>query len=127
MDASFPNVADLKKFVATQVAQAQSELERLFLVHDDEERGDVIPAFELRDLRDDPTENAKGWSFRKDPRNAGVLQKGGRWMLDRELGSDTLRAEFVELRKKDLKVLWKAPAAMRYISKVDSFLERLLT
>lgn len=97
------NVVDLKKFVATQVALAQSELERLFLVNDDEERGDVIPTFELRDLRDDPTENAKGWSFRKDPRNAGVLPKGGRWMLDRVLGSDTLRAEFVELCKKDQK------------------------
>lgn len=53
------NVADPKKFVATQVALAQSELEWLFLVHDDEVRGDVIPAFELRGLLDDPTESAK--------------------------------------------------------------------
>ena len=47
-------------------------------------------------------------------------------MLDRVLGSDTLRAEFVELRQRDSKLMWKAPSAKRYIAKVDSFLERFL-
>ncbi|KAL1641222.1 hypothetical protein SLS61_010163 [Didymella pomorum] len=54
---------DLKKFVAAQVALAQSELEQLFLINGDEKREDVIPAFELRDLKDDPTQCSKGWSF----------------------------------------------------------------
>ena len=120
------SIADFKKFVATQVTLAQSELEQLFLIHGDEKREDVIPAFELRDLKDDPTESAKGWSFCKDPRNKDVLPEGKRWMLDRVLEADTLRAEFIELRKKDSKVLWKVTAAKKYISKIESFLERLL-
>jgi hypothetical protein len=60
---------DFKAFVATQVALAQAELEQLFLLHDDEGREDVIPAFKLRNLKDDLTQNSKGWSFIKDLRN----------------------------------------------------------
>jgi hypothetical protein len=120
------NMTDFKKFVATQVAQTQSELEQLFLIHNDEQREDVIPAFELRDLKDDPTESAKGWSFCEDPRNKGVLPEGKRWMLDRVLEADALRSEFVEVRKKDSKIVWKAAAAKQYLAKIDSFLERLL-
>jgi hypothetical protein len=70
------NIADLKKFVATEVALAQTELEQLFLIHGDEKREDVIPAFELRNLKDDPTESAKGWSFCTDPRNKDILLEG---------------------------------------------------
>ncbi|CAN9210663.1 hypothetical protein AA0121_g11547 [Alternaria tenuissima] len=120
------SIADFKKFVATQVELAQSGLEQLFLIHSDEEREDVIPTFELRDLKDDPTESAKGWSFCNDPRNKHVLPEGKRWMLDRVLEADVLRAEFIELRKNDSKVLWKVTAAKKYISKIESFLERLL-
>ena len=47
-------------------------------------------------------------------------------MLDRVLEADVLRAKFIELRKKDSKVLWKVTAAKKYISKIESFLERLL-
>ncbi|KAJ8117730.1 hypothetical protein OPT61_g1155 [Boeremia exigua] len=98
------SIADFKKFVATQVALAQSELEQLFLIHSDETREDVIPAFKLRDLKDDPTESAKGWSFCKDVRNKDVLPEGKRRMLDRVLQADALRAEFTGLRKKDSKL-----------------------
>ncbi|KAK7178300.1 hypothetical protein PSPO01_15656 [Paraphaeosphaeria sporulosa] len=86
----------------------------------------MIPAFELRNLKDDPIESTKGCSFCEDPRNKDVLPEGKRWMLDRILEADALRAEFVELRKKDSKVLWNAAAANKYILKIDSFLERLL-
>lgn len=81
------SMVDFKEFVATQVKQAQSELEQLFLIHSDETREDVIPAFKLRDLKDDPTESAKGWNFCKDPRNKHVLPEGKRWMLDRVLST----------------------------------------
>jgi hypothetical protein len=120
------NMADLKRFVKAQVGLAQSELEQLFLIHGEEKREDVIPAFELRNLKDDPTEITKGWSFCKDPRNKDILPEGKRWMLDRVLETDALQAEFVGLRKKDSKVLWKVAAANKYISKINSFLERLL-
>lgn len=118
-------IADFKRFISMQVELAQSELEQLFLIHDDEERGDVIPTFEMRELKDDPTEITRGWSFCKDPRNKDVLPDGKRWMLDRVLKADSLRAEFVEVRK-DSKVFWKAAAAKKYIAKINSFLERLL-
>ncbi|KAF9729919.1 DNA helicase [Paraphaeosphaeria minitans] len=115
-----------ERFMIRGIAMAQSELEQLFLIHGDEKREDVIPTFELRDLKDDPTKNAKGWNFCKDPRNDDVLPKEKRWMLHRILQADALRAEFIVLRKKDSKVFWKAGAAKKYISKIDSFLERLL-
>jgi hypothetical protein len=41
------------------VALAQSELAQLFLLHDDEKREDVMPAFELSNLKDDPKQNSK--------------------------------------------------------------------
>jgi hypothetical protein len=53
-------MVDFKAFVATQVALAQAELEQLFLLYDDKRREDVIPAFELRNLKDDLTQNSKG-------------------------------------------------------------------
>jgi hypothetical protein len=119
-------MAGFKGFVRTEVALAQSELEQLFLLHDDEMREDVIPAFELRNLKDDPTQNSKGWSFIEDSRNQNVLPNGKRWMLDRVLNADGLRNEFVEVRKKDSKVVWKLSAAKQYVAKVHSFLERPL-
>ena len=117
---------NFKAFVATQVALAQAELEQLFLLHDDEGREDVIPAFELRNLKDDPTQNSKGWSFIEDSRNQTVLPNGKRWMLNRVLNADRLRTEFVEIRKKDSKVVWKFSSAKKYVAKINSFLERLL-
>ena len=47
-------------------------------------------------------------------------------MLDRVLNADGLRTEFVEVRKKDSKVVWKPSAAKQYVAKIHSFLERLL-
>ena len=99
------NMADLKKFVAVQVTLAQAELERLFLICSDEKREDVIPAFELRNLRDDPTKSANGWSFCDDTRNKTILPDGKRWMLHRVLEADALRDEFIEVRKKDSKMV----------------------
>ncbi|KAL5373648.1 hypothetical protein PMIN06_012450 [Paraphaeosphaeria minitans] len=98
------SMAGLKRFVAVQVDLAQSDLEQLLLVHGDEKGEDMIPTFELCDLKDDPTECAKGWTFWKGPRNKDLLPEGKRWMLDRVLNTDALRAEFMELRKEDSKI-----------------------
>jgi hypothetical protein len=47
-------------------------------------------------------------------------------MLDRVLNADGLRTEFVEIQKKDSKVVWKLSLAKEYVAKINSFLERLL-
>ena len=47
-------------------------------------------------------------------------------MLDRVLEANALRAKLIELRKTDSKVLWQVTAVKKYISKIESFLERLL-
>jgi hypothetical protein len=47
-------------------------------------------------------------------------------MLDRDSNADGLRNEFVEVRKKDSKFVWKLSAATQYVAKILSFLERLL-
>jgi hypothetical protein len=62
-------MAGFKGFVKTEVALAQSELEQLFLLHDDDVQEDFIPAFELPNLKDDPTQNIKRWSFIGDSHN----------------------------------------------------------
>lgn len=119
-------MVDLKTFVRTQVTLAQLELDQLFLLHDSERRKDIISAFDLRNLKDDPIQNSKGWSFIEDSRNQNVLPERKRWMLDRVLSAHRLRTQFVEVRKKDSKVVWKLSAAKQYVAKIQSFLERLL-
>lgn len=47
-------------------------------------------------------------------------------MLDRVLEAEALRAESIESREKDSKVLRKVTAAKNYISRRELFLERLL-
>jgi hypothetical protein len=47
-------------------------------------------------------------------------------MLDRVLNANGLQTEFVEIRKKDSKVVWKLSSAKEYVAKINSFLERLL-
>jgi hypothetical protein len=96
-------MGDFKRFVSTQVELAQAELERLLLLHPDETREGVVPVFRLRELKDNPAENRKGWSFLRDGRNREVLREDGdRWLLDRVLDADWLRQEFVEVREADL-------------------------
>jgi hypothetical protein len=53
-------MADLKKFLATQTATAQSLLEELLRVHPDEERDDVVPPVNLYRLKDDPANSKPG-------------------------------------------------------------------
>jgi hypothetical protein len=53
-------MAGFKAFVRTQVALAQSELDQLFLLHNNKRQEDVIPAFKLRNLKANPTQNSKG-------------------------------------------------------------------
>ena len=59
-----------------------------------------MPPLALRELRDDPTNNTRGWNFLRDPRTRTALPTSGdRWLLDRVLGSDWLRDEFLEIRR----------------------------
>ncbi|KAJ5117458.1 hypothetical protein N7448_011090 [Penicillium atrosanguineum] len=49
----------LQRFVRTQVQIAQYELERLFLLDENEERADVVPPLPLHQLTDDPVNNQR--------------------------------------------------------------------
>lgn len=119
-------MSKFKAFISKQIALAQSQLDQLFLLHDDERREDVIPTIELHDLKDDSTKNSQGWGFVDDPRNGKILLNGKRWMLNRVLNADGLRSEFVEVQKRDWKLLWKRASAKQHTAKIQSFLERLL-
>lgn len=120
-------IGGLRQFVRTQVELAQRDLERLFLLGEDDQRESVIPAVRLDQLSDDPVNNKRGWNFLKDPRNRAVLPTaGGRWLLDRVLRSDALRKEFTEIRECDSRVVWRPPVVAEYLELVDRFLQRLL-
>jgi hypothetical protein len=70
-------MADFKRFISTQVELAQAELEGLLLLQPDETREGVVPVFQLRELKDNPAKNRKGWSFLRDERNREVLREDG--------------------------------------------------
>jgi hypothetical protein len=117
----------LRRFIRVQVELAQYELEQLFLIHDEEAREAIIPQLNLNQLTDDPTNNKRGWNFLQDPRNHAVLSTTGqRWLLDRVLTVDWLRAEWVEVRPSDSQMVWHASVVDHYLQQVDQFLERLL-
>jgi hypothetical protein len=119
----------LREFVAGQVSRAQAELAGLFLLHEEEAREEVVPRLALHELQDDPTNNTRGWNFLRDPRTRKALPvQGDRWLLDRVLGADWLREEFLEIRQVGQvdEVLWREGPVANYLQQVDRFLQRLL-
>lgn len=114
-----------KEFVQTQVELIQAQLEDLLLLHHDECREDTVPTFVLRRLKDDPSQNARSWSFLADPRNREELPDRSRWVLDRVLDTEWLRDEFLKV-KSDGSFHWLHRSVDRYLYRVDRFLERLL-
>lgn len=142
-----------RQFVRTQVSLAQAELARLFLLHEEEVREEVVPALALHQLHDNPTNNQRGWNFLYDPRNRALLStpsasptpstpatgaappvsrlrthSGQRWLLDRVLQLDWLREEFIEVKlvSQHREMLWRQGAVSKYLAQVESFLQRLL-
>jgi hypothetical protein len=77
-------MTDLKKFLATQTAVAQSLLEELLCVHPDKEQDEVVPPVLLFRLKDDPANSEPSWCFLDDPWNEH-LQGQDRWLLNRIL------------------------------------------
>src|SRR2546429_1066644 len=115
------SMTDFRKFVRTEVAVAQTELEALFLLHGHEAREDILPAMRLVDIKDNPAESGPDWYFIHDPRN-GHLVDGSNWMLDRILDKAELQSRFF-YKKKDL--TWKEKEVHTYLKQVSSFMERL--
>ena len=115
------SMTDFRKFVRTEVAAAQTELEALFLLHGHEAREDILPAMRLVDIKDNPAESGPDWYFIHDPRN-GHLVDGSNWMLDRILDKAELQSRFF-YKKKDL--TWKEKEVHTYLKQVSSFMERL--
>jgi hypothetical protein len=116
----------LKRFVAHGVEMCQTQLHELLLVNPEEDREDVVPALNLRALKDDPTASQPGWSFLKDSRNI-YLHGRERWLLNRVASSDWLQDEFLLTNPKNkTKAKWRRKAVDCYLSQVDRFLHRLL-
>jgi hypothetical protein len=115
-------MTDLKKFLATQTAVAQSLLEELLHVHPDEKRDEVVPPVKLFRLKDDPANSKPGWCFLDDPRN-DHLQGHGRRLLNRVLDEGWLQQEFLI---KGTKAMWRRKTAEQYLKQVNTFLELLL-
>ena len=91
----------------------------------------MVPRLALHELRDDPTNNTRGWNFLHDPRTCKALPApGDRWLLDRVLGLVWLREEFLEIRSlgptRVDKVLWREGPVDQYLHQLDSFLQQLL-
>ncbi|EDN03549.1 predicted protein [Histoplasma mississippiense (nom. inval.)] len=121
------SIAGLRRFVRTQVELTQHKLEQLFLVHEEEAREVVVPRLVLAQLADSPTNNQRGWNFLRAPQNCKALPTTGeRWLLDRVLTTDRLRAEWVAVRPSDHQVVWDTAVVDDYLQQVDGFLEQLL-
>ncbi|EAU31660.1 predicted protein [Aspergillus terreus NIH2624] len=63
------SMTGLRDFVRTQIELAQQSLENLFLLHNEETRGQIVPVLPLEQLQDDPVNNTRGWNFLQHPRN----------------------------------------------------------
>jgi hypothetical protein len=50
----------LRQFITSQVQLAQADLARLFLLHEEEVREEIVPQLALHELQDDPTKNQQG-------------------------------------------------------------------
>ncbi|RHZ49046.1 uncharacterized protein CDV56_103939 [Aspergillus thermomutatus] len=87
-----------RQFIASQVQLAQAELTQLFLLHEEEVQEEALPT------------------------------QGERWLLDRVLGADWLREEFMEIHQIGQRdeVLWQEGPVDQYLQQVDRFLQRLL-
>jgi Orsellinic acid/F9775 biosynthesis cluster protein D len=115
------SMTGLRRFLSTQVQEANRQLQELLFVPATEWQY-TVPAVDLSQLRDNPANDQPGWSFLKDPRNVS-LQGHDRWLLNRVLDQDTLRKRFLT-NQRDAK--WRRQAAKEYLQKVDAFLERML-
>jgi hypothetical protein len=116
------SMAGLRGFVQQQIELAQSALEDLLLVHSEEDRADVIPPLVLRDLKDDPSNNQRGWSFLNHPQNQ-ALQGKEQWLLNRVVDNDWLHEEFFLTQALGK---WRKASVQQYFRRVDCFLERIL-
>ena len=119
------NMRDFRRFIREQVSTAQSQLEDLCLLCVDESRESTIPELFLQDIRDDPTNNTRNWCFLNDPRNKAAFVNRGEWLLNRVLDAEPLQRQFVNVCNGG-RVVWRAPEAKKYLTRVDAFLERLL-
>jgi hypothetical protein len=116
------DMTSLRELIRTEVQQAQDRLEKLLLLHPDEERDATVPALDLLSIKDDPSRAQVGWSFLQDPRN-GALAGRDEWILDRVLHHDWLKREFLATKAGSR---WKQVAVRQYLRQVDQFLESLL-
>jgi len=116
----------LQEIVRCYIKRAQTQLEELLLIHHDEEREDVVPAFSLRYIHDNPANTTKAWNFLKDERNHEQLPTGEKFLLNRVLSKDWLREEFLAASRSEGHVTWQIKAAQRYLAQVDQFLESML-
>jgi hypothetical protein len=122
----------LANFIRIQVELAQHELERLFLLDEDESRAKQVPELPLHQLIDDPVNNQRGWNFLRHRKNRQLLPTTGeRWMLDRILTTEALRKDFVEVRpeswpERGTRIKWNTALLEAYLGWMDEFLQRLL-
>lgn len=119
-------IDDFKAFVHLQVQLLSEELTGLLLLQTAESSEDVVPAFSLRDLRDDSTNRTPGWNFLQCSANRAHLPDGSRKLLLRVLNNTTLRDAFLKDGNEATKPKWNATAVKAYLNKIDTFLERLL-
>lgn len=65
------DIAQLRWFIRDQIEAGQKTLEKLLLISPGlgEERENIVPALDIRALKDDFSITTPGWSFLKHPRN----------------------------------------------------------
>jgi len=107
------------------VERAQRALEDLLLLHPEERREGVVPSVSLHRLKDDHSNNQKGWNFLEDPRIADQLRDGDDWLFNRVLDNDWLKDEMLCLTQEE-QVVWNKKAVQAYVSKLDQFLKQML-
>jgi hypothetical protein len=121
------SIEAFRDFVRDQVVKAQAELEGLLLLHPTEHREELGIEFWMHRIVDNPTENARDWSFLQHPQNSnGTLPCRENWLLERVLENKWLQEEFICSKSSAEQVQWRQKAVKDYKKQLDAFLERLL-
>jgi hypothetical protein len=96
-----------RDFARDQVGKAQAQLERLLMLHPNENRNDLGLEFWMHRVTDNAAENARDWSFLQDLRNLqGTLPCRENWLLERVLDNPWLQDEFILSGSSAKQVRW---------------------
>jgi superfamily II DNA helicase RecQ len=127
------NMEQIRSMVLGLVSRARrrlfTQLLKLRVDAYDQIQGKPLPHIEWERLRDNPAEEAIGWSFLKDIRNKFTVDgiEGSKWLAKRVIDEEALQKEMMQRQTHpDQPMKWRKKAIQTYQREMEAFEEELL-